>query len=368
MARKSLGYTKLVWTCPNCGTQNPGPQKTCGGCGSPQPDDVAFEQADQQVLIKDKEEIEKAEKGPDTHCGFCGARNPAGTEVCSQCGADLKEGKQRESGQVIGAFKAQTEPLEDKKCPNCDTMNPGTASTCSACGGKLDAKKEKFTTGAASAPDTAAPKKRKFGCGLLIGIAAVLGIIALIIFLILGSLSSKSTTATVDSVHWERSVVVEEFGDVTKEDWKQDIPADAVIGDCEDKHHHTQDEPEPGAVEICGTPYTEDEGSGFGEVVQDCEYEVYEDYCEYTVEEWRAIEEVSLQGSDLNPAWPDPQLTGDQRLGEQSEGYSAVFNTGSKTYTYTTSSYNEFSQFQSGSKWKLDINALNKIKSIEPAN
>ena len=45
MAKKTLGYEELQWTCPSCGGINPGPQNTCGSCGAPQPDDVKFEQA-----------------------------------------------------------------------------------------------------------------------------------------------------------------------------------------------------------------------------------------------------------------------------------------------------------------------------------
>ena len=51
MAQESLGFVKLEWTCPKCGSRNPGPEKTCLGCGAPQPQDVKFEQAETQVLI-----------------------------------------------------------------------------------------------------------------------------------------------------------------------------------------------------------------------------------------------------------------------------------------------------------------------------
>ena len=50
MAKKKLGYVELEWTCPNCGTRNPGPEQSCVNCGSPQPDDVHFEQARSAAL------------------------------------------------------------------------------------------------------------------------------------------------------------------------------------------------------------------------------------------------------------------------------------------------------------------------------
>ena len=89
MARKKLGHIELQWTCPNCNGINPGPEKTCGNCGAPQPEDVEFEQADRQELITDEEKITKAEAGADIHCPYCGTRNPTGTEVCNNFGGDL---------------------------------------------------------------------------------------------------------------------------------------------------------------------------------------------------------------------------------------------------------------------------------------
>ena len=101
MTKETLGYVRLEWTCSNCGSKNPGPEKTCGNCGAPQPEDVVFEQPAQEELIADEDAIAQAEAGPDIHCAYCGARNPATAETCSQCGADVKEGEARASGQVL---------------------------------------------------------------------------------------------------------------------------------------------------------------------------------------------------------------------------------------------------------------------------
>jgi hypothetical protein len=57
--------------------RNPGLKKTCQSCGSPQPTDVAFQSKADEQLITDAQKLEQAKKGPDIHCGFCGARNPA---------------------------------------------------------------------------------------------------------------------------------------------------------------------------------------------------------------------------------------------------------------------------------------------------
>ena len=62
MTRKTVGYVRTEWTCPNCQTRNPGPQKTCTSCGMPQPENVEFEEAGQDELIKDEAELAKAQR------------------------------------------------------------------------------------------------------------------------------------------------------------------------------------------------------------------------------------------------------------------------------------------------------------------
>jgi hypothetical protein len=131
--------------------------------------------------------------------------------------------------------------------------------------------------------------------------------------------------------------------------------------------HHTQDEPDPNAKKVCGTAYTMDTGSGHGEVVQDCEYQVYADWCEYTAEEWKQVDAATVSGNDLNPRWPTLQLGPDQREGGREESYEVVFDTDGTKYTYTTSDATEFAQCQAGSRWVLTINKLNRVVSIKPA-
>lgn len=59
MARKKIGHVELQWTCPNCASLNPGPEKLCGNCGAPQPKDVEFFQAKRQELISDEGKLRR---------------------------------------------------------------------------------------------------------------------------------------------------------------------------------------------------------------------------------------------------------------------------------------------------------------------
>jgi ribosomal protein L40E len=357
MVKKTVGFTHLEWTCPNCGSRNPGPQKLCGGCGAAQPVDVKFEQTEGAQLIDDQAEIEKAKAGADIHCAFCEARNPAGSVKCVNCGADLKEGKQRESGAVVGAFKGGA--VEQNPCPSCGALNPATNLRCVQCGSPMQKAAQPV-----SSPPTPA-KKMPLLAWLGIGALALVVGVCLLIGLL--SLFKRTTlSGTVQSVAWQRSIVIESYGAVEKSGWKKDVPAGAKVISCGYQFSGEQDQPAPVATETCGTPYSVDKGSGYAEVVQDCTYQVYEEACKYTEEGWAQSDTAVREGTDLNPSWPDPQLSNTQRLGEGSEKYQVVFNTSKKEYTYSPTDLTSFQQFQPGSTWTLTVNALGGVVSVSP--
>src|SRR5512145_2330994 len=120
--RRTLGYIQNEWTCPNCNTRNKGSVKTCENCGAPQPENVQFELPSEQKIVTDETSIKAAQAGADIHCGFCGTRNPATAATCSQCGADLKEGKARAAGGELQAAPAVVTVL----CTNCGERNPAS--------------------------------------------------------------------------------------------------------------------------------------------------------------------------------------------------------------------------------------------------
>jgi hypothetical protein len=122
---------------------------------------------------------------------------------------------------------------------------------------------------------------------------------------------------------------------------------------------------------VCGTAYVVDQGSGTGKVVQDCQYEVYEDWCIYTVDEWQVVDTLTATGASLSPQWPDVSLSADQREGEtREESYRVYFRTDDKKgeYTYRPSTAEEFAQFVTGSEWTLKVNKLGGVTDVEPAD
>ena len=331
MTRKSLGFVPLIWQCAYCSTQNPGPIKSCTKCGAPQPEDVEFLQVDEERFnfIKDEALIRMAKAGPDIHCPFCGTRNLSTAEVCKKCGGDLSwDGKERPTGQRVR------------------------------------------TVAEAQAPQTPVPQapakpSRKVSPILLVIILAVIaGCVILLVML----LRTDDLTATVSAVQWERSIAIEAYTSITDSDWWDEVPDSAQVTGCSTVYRFTSAEPRVNATEVCGEPYVVDTGTGVGEVVQDCTYEVYDDYCEYTMMAWVVVETVTDSGRDLAPAWPALDLGPDQREGARSETYVINFRNESESYRYTTSSVQLFLQAEVGSRWTLEVNQLGGVQSIEPYN
>ncbi len=356
MTQKTLGYVELEWTCKRCGTKNPGIQKTCSNCGAPMEAGDQFELGEDQKLITDKQKLAEAQKGPDIHCPYCGARNPAGTETCAQCGGNLKEGAARQAGQVLGAHQAGPVPLV--ACPYCASKIPANAQRCPNCGGDLT--KKPASLQAAKAPQKLPMWAIIAGAVLLLvccGAFAAFGIY---------SARTKDVRATVQQVSWQRSIDILEQRPAKHSDWQNSLPSGAQNVACSDKYRETSANPAPESTEVCGTPYNVDQGSGAGKVVQDCEYRVYDSYCSYTVTEWQVVSQASAQGSDLQPYWPEMSLAGNQREGDRAEKYLVVFDAGGKTYNYSVSDPTTFARFAPGSQWTLKVNPFGDVRDAVP--
>ncbi len=403
MARKTVGHIELVWRCPKCGSVNPGPQRFCTGCGAAQPADVKFEQPVGAELITDEAKKKEAGAGPDIHCPYCGARNPAGTEICKQCGGDLLGGEAREAGQVLGAFdtpEAMTPPPAEgapaagtpvagtpvpgaqtddtaapgmpvaagaavarpqTTCPRCGTLNPNLALRCSNCGAPLNVETVK-----PSAP-AAAPARAPLPKWLIIAGALVLVAACIFIFsLIQRGQQTSQVRGVVQSVNWERIIPIEALVEVEYQAWRDEVPGGVSLGACREQMRYESADPQPNSEEICGTPYTVNQGSGYAEVVQDCVYRVYDDYCSYTQPEWRVVDTARVSGADLNPRWPELSLAQGQRQGEKlQESYTIVFTVDGQQYSYPVNSLEAFDDFQPGSEWNLTVNGFGDLVGVE---
>jgi ribosomal protein L40E len=356
MPQETVGFVNLEWTCKRCGSKNPGTTKICASCGNVMSETDKFELPAQQELIKDEAVIAKAEHGPDITCKYCGARNSADAKNCSQCSADLTEGAVRKSGEVLGAFSAEKKP--DVKCPYCGALNPATALKCSNCAGSLAQR----PVDQAKAPPTAPVKASRLPLFIGIGVLVVAVIVCGLLFF-----RTSDTSAAVKGVQWQRAIQIMEERPVQHETWRDQVPSGAALGSCELKVRSTQNEPALNSEKICGTPYSVDTGTGVGKVVQDCQYEVKDDWCAYTQLEWTVVDSVVLKGADANPQWPAVSLRTDQREGDRAEVYVVFFSSDGKEYQMTVAGASDLAKYVVGSRWKLKVNALGGVVSAEPA-
>jgi DNA-directed RNA polymerase subunit RPC12/RpoP len=352
MVRKTVGYIQLEWQCPNCQSRNPGPAKFCNGCGAPQPQDVEFEQPVESELITDAAEIAKAKAGPDVHCPYCEGRNPGTAKFCGSCGGDLSEAAVRKHGKELGVRKMDAKPIV---CPACGTENKATAKRCVQCGSRLAKPKEEAKPKAAERPR---------GSPILLIVLGVIGCAAIGVFLYL-LLSTSDVSAEVTSLSWERSIGIEALLPATHEDWYEDIPVDAPVGSCTQQLYETLDSYVSGSVEVCGDEIVEDTGTGLGEVVQVCVYEVYEDWCEYTVDEWQEVTRATATGVDLILYWPDAVLESGQRRGSERESYQVTFTSSKGQHDYEPETATEFMLYELGSQWTLELNKLGGLMSVK---
>lgn len=356
MAEKDLGYVELEWTCPSCNARNPGSATKCKQCGSPMPADTKFELGAEDEVITDKDKIAAAQAGPDIYCAYCGTRNSSTAKVCRQCGGALAEGTARGLGGVIGAYSDQ--PAPPLICPSCGAENQPTALKCAKCGAVLG---KPAVAAPGPAPATRAGRFPVLPF-ILIGVVVLAGIF----LLIRAGTRTSDTTGQVAGYGWRRTIAVQALAPVEREAWRDQLPSDVDVLSCQKRVSEVVDQPVAGAREVCGTPYIVDTGTGFGKKVQDCQYEVLEDFCRYRTLAWIAAAPIVLEGSDLNPRWPAASLGANQRANGQSEEYYIVFRANDREYRYTTRSLNEYTRLAQGGPWKLTINGFGQITGIDP--
>lgn len=362
MARKSVGFVHMEWRCPNCDTRNKGTNKICSNCATAQPADVAFEQTAQETLIEDEALIAQAKAGPDVHCPFCGTRNPATAVQCKSCLGELTEGVARSKGIVLGEHRA--EPVPDVICSYCQTTNPGTAFVCSNCTRPLHkTKPQPKETPQKATPTPPAAQSRRVSPLLYLFLAIALFACGYLFFL---SIQRDETVGQVSNVEWERTIQIEGLVPVSSEGWLDEIPQSAEVGFCREEVRFSSPNPQPNSQEVCGEPYTVDTGTGIGELVQDCEYLVYDDLCSYTVDEWQVISEERAAGNDFASFWPSTTLSSTEREGEYEESYRVVFDADGRSYSYRPNSFDAFTRFTIGSDWILELNGFNAVVDVSP--
>ncbi|MBI2264268.1 MAG: zinc ribbon domain-containing protein [Armatimonadetes bacterium] len=335
------------WDCPSCGSKgNRGPEKFCGGCGSPRGDDVQFYLPEDARVVTDEAEVRKAESGPDWKCGACGGDNSSDNNFCTGCGNPREGAKTR---QAIERRDAAPEPLKPSK-----------------------------------------PPKKSFAPVALAG---------LILFLLgVGLLClPRSASLTVTGFSWERTIAVERFATITESAWEGEVPSDGRIQSRSREVHHEEDV-QTGTRSVTRTVRqkvqagtqkvkvgTKDMGNGyFKDIIEERpvykEVEKEETHQEpvykkvpvhktkytYLVDRWQEARKEREFGNDQSARWPAIDLRRGEREGKRSEKYQVLLaNAKGKTFTYEPASEGEWKTFSSGGHYKAKLDAFGKIKKIE---
>lgn len=356
MTKKDIGYIELEWTCPNCGIKNAGLKKTCVSCGTPQPENVNFAMGSNTDLITGQETIADLSVGADIHCPFCGTRNKANNKLCTQCGGDIKDGIKRQAGKLLQAQPSN--PDTRLLCPACGTINQSGVKTCGSCGSLLSNQNTEIPL-----KDVENQKPSSLRPWMLLPVAAISMLICVIIGFFL--FHTTALSGTVQNTLWQRTIEIEMQREVTREAWKDELPANSNVISCDQTFRRRQDSPALNSKEVCATELV-DQGNGSAKVVETCYYEVYDDYCKYHAIEWQVVDKAENRGTDLQPVWPNLNLRNGQREGQRFENYEVEFSTTDGVRKYTLTDPNLFVQFQLGSQWTLSVNSLGAVLDVSP--
>lgn len=176
---------------------------------------------------------------------------------------------------------------------------------------------------------------------------------------------TEALGGVVKGVAWQRVISIEARHDVPYSAWLDEIPAAAQNLACEQKSRSRQDSPAPNARQSCATQVVA-QSDGTSQAAESCFYEVFDNWCAYTLSEWAPVDQAITAGTDLHPYWPSIQTGIDQREGRREETYTVYFETGAGTKEYTIPDPTLFSQFQAGSEWLLSIDGQGTVVAVSP--
>jgi len=327
-------YRKMAWTCPRCETENLGPVRTCEGCQAPQPADVKFHQTEGAQIVTDAKEIAAASKGPDVHCAYCGTRNPADADTCSQCGVGLAEATPRGPSKSYHDDPANNQHVvvtmgsvdsSNRRNPSRDTSNYHLVSTR----GWSDYIMEHLPQ-----------------IGLILG--GLMFCFLLVWLIWMTFFNVKPETVVIQGFSWTASQAVEKYDWVQKFDQSTEPPVGAryVVMHLETTGYAQKDscvnagqkDVPTGREYKCGEGWENQENGYEKKVPTMCpetekvqvtactkvddltkptEVPLYD----YQIQEWIFAYSRTNTGADQNPIWPKPELGVNQRYGSQSQQF-----------------------------------------------
>jgi len=339
---------EMLWDCQFCGTsKNLGlTHRFCPSCGAPQnPDSRYYPSDDEKVAVQDHEFV-----GIDVSCPACNELNSGAAEFCGQCGSPLTEG-------------ARAKMLSEESRAAHEAFQSG---------GSRDLVKEKFDAEMQSIGVQPAEKKKR-GKGNNIMVAAIIGIVVLVVGALFAAFTAKKDVTVIVTDHeWERSISIQEYDDFTTRSWRDSRPAGdsvtMVSGSCREEQRSTR---RVADGETCRT-VRRDNGDGTFSERQECttnyrEEPVYDDMCTWEGFRWED-DRTERESGDLDdrPFWPDIDLNcegqtrvGCERESGRNETYTVFYeNTGGDGEYRCTFPQTEWENIGIESLWTGQARAL----------
>ncbi len=346
---------EMEWTC-GCGTVNKGRVSQCV-CGRPRDEHVVFTDASEgDVVVTDDTLIAQADEGALWICQRCGTAN-----------RNLKkEG-------------------EEEHCPGCGYVE-GIE--------KLGDPKHKPTlvkvweVDGRRAPDHVAEKTPSRNTWVIPAIIS-LSVAAALTLGYFFFWKTTDTTLMLASVEWYRSLNVERYQKVDKEEWVDQLPSDATITRQYDKRRsfrQVEDGTEtisvivghrdvPGSncgernlqngfkkVTLCTEPVY-----GPKKVIKYKSVPVFDRFAEYYVMRWVLDRSLTAKAQDFNPKWPVFVPTPTLRISDDHrvETYTAVFRGADGEDVSRSMPPNAWRKLRIGARYPAVVNSFGFVLSIQ---
>jgi len=297
-----------------------------------------------------------AKAGRDWHCKFCGAANIASDEKCAQCGASHRDPLPPVAPDPVPIHRTYTPQPEP---PPPENLGP-----------------EPFKF-----PEIPADAW-KWGAGVL-----------LILGLVLGGFwffSTREIQVSVTGFSWSRDIQIEAYRTVTESGWS--LPPGGRLVSSEQRiesydhvldHYETRTWTTNDRVQTGQSCHEEDSGNGFSEDVCTPTYSyeehthseqvpvyrddpVYGTWYTYNIEKWVPDYVAHAGANDHKPFWPAYSIGANQRVGLQTQGYTAYLIDQKESKKYQVSlDEARWDSLSIGQRLTASVNQLGIVMSIK---
>ena len=371
---------EMLWNCKYCGSTGIGGSKReCPNCGKPRDVDTKFELPSGKKTYVPEEEASKINRNPDWICEFCENLNSASYNVCQSCGAERTSSNLNYFENRKIRDKSDISPnisISEEK-HNSDGLNTGLHVSTTEYGNKYNS--FSFSDFFENVIDLIQDNWKT-----LLVIISLIAIVASLIY----AFVPKSETIKVETIHWERSIVVEKYQTLNESSWS--LPSEArlkysrqevytykeVLDHYESKSRQVKKQRIVSYEEkVVGY---RDLGNGYAEEITE-RVPVYETYYEteyyqdpvyrnepvyktkyyYEIDRWLYDRTLRTAGFDKKTYWPDTSiLTEKEREGSREEKYYISGTNSKGKQKNITLSYSEWNDIMEGDTIKVKVNAF----------